>query len=100
MLVIAGIVKVRPELRAEAVKEALEMARATQAEAGCKAYRFSADLEDPNTFLLFEEWENEEALARHFQSAHMAKFNAAAPRLMGGAPSFNRYDVSAKVKMM
>jgi len=100
MLVIAGTIKVKPEMRAEAVKMAVDMMRATLAEAGCKAYRFSNDLEDPNTFLIFEEWEGDEALARHFQSAHMAKFNAAAPRLMAGAPSFNRYDVSGVVKLM
>ena len=100
MLVIAGIVKVKPETRAEAVQAALKMATATRAESGCKTYRFSADLEDPNTIYIFEEWESEEALMRHFQTAHMAEFNGAIPRFLAAPPSINRYDVASMVKMM
>ena len=76
------------------------MTRATASEPGCTAYRFSADLEDPNTFLIFEQWENEAALMSHFQSPHMAEFNAQIPRFLAAPPSINRYEVSAMVKMM
>ena len=100
MLVIAGTVKVRPETRAEAVQAALRMARATIGEPGCTAYRFSADLEDPDTFLIFEQWESEAALMAHFQSPHMAEFNAQIARFLAAPPAINRYDVSAMVKMM
>ena len=41
MLVIAGIVKVKPETRAEAIQAAVKMARATRQEAGCISYGFS-----------------------------------------------------------
>lgn len=100
MLVIAGKVKVKPETRAEAAQAALKMAKATQGEAGCKSYGFYADLEDPNTFLIFEQWENEAALMAHFQSPHMAEFNSLIPRFLAAPPSIDRYDVSAVVKMM
>jgi len=100
MLVIAGRVKVKPETREEAARAALKMAKATQSEAGCKSYGFYADLEDPNTFLIFEEWDSEEALLRHFQTPHMAEFNAAVPRFLAAPPSINRFDVAAVVKMM
>ena len=100
MLVIAGTIKVKPETRAEAVQAAIKMAKATQQEAGCISYGFSADLEDPNTFLIFEEWDSEEALLRHFQTPHMAEFNAAVPRFLAAPPSINRFDVAAVVKMM
>ena len=95
MIVIAGSVAVRPERRDEAVRVALEMERATRAEAGCHAYRFSAALDDPATFLLFEEWESEEALARHFASAHMAAFQQALPGLLAGPLAIKRYAVSS-----
>jgi len=100
MLVIAGIIKVKPESRAEAVRAAVKMATATHAEPGCTTYRFSADLEDPNTIYIFEEWESDEALMQHFQSPHMAEFNAAIPRFLAAPPSIDRFDVSGKVKMM
>ena len=100
MLVVAGRVRVHAALRDEAVRVALEMAQATQAENGCLSYRFYADLEDPNTFFIFEEWEDEEALARHFQSAHMAAFQRQLPRLLAGPASVKRYEVQAAVAMM
>jgi quinol monooxygenase YgiN len=100
MLVIAGTVKVKPEIRAEAVQAALRMAKASAAEPGCIAYRFSADLEDANTFLIFEQWESEAALTAHFQTPHMAEFNAAIGRFLAAAPAVHRYDVANVVKLI
>lgn len=100
MLVIAGKIKVKPETRAEAAQAALKMVKATLAEPGCKTYGFYAELEDPNTFLIFEVWESEAALMQHFQTPHMAEFNAAAPRYLAAPPSIDRYDVSSVTKMM
>jgi len=95
MIVIAGSVRVRPERRAEAVRVAIEMARATRAEAGCLHYRFYAELEEPDTFFIFEQWESADALARHFQSEHMRTFQSALPGLLAGAPDIRRYEVAA-----
>src|SRR5512145_3354054 len=100
MLVVAGRVQVKAELRADAVRVALEMARATQAEAGCRSYRFYSDLEDPNTFFIFEEWEDEAALMQHFTTPHMAAFQRELPRFLAGAPSIMRYQVAAADRMM
>ena len=100
MLIVSGRVPVKPERRAEAVAAAVKMAAATRAEAGCKSYGFYSDLADPNVFLIYEEWESEAALTAHFQTPHMAEFNAAIPGLIAGPPSVNRYDVSGVVKMM
>jgi quinol monooxygenase YgiN len=94
MIVIAGSVTVRAERRDEAVQIALRMAAASRAEAGCVEYRFYADLADPNTFFLFEHWENEAALARHFQTPHMAEFQEQLPGLLVGASKVRRYVVS------
>ncbi|RDJ94345.1 hypothetical protein B4Q13_15050 [Lacticaseibacillus rhamnosus] len=79
--------QVKPEARAEAAQAALKMSRASEAEAGCKSYRFYADLEDPNTFLIFEQWEDEGALLAHFQTPHMAEFNGLIPRFLAAPPS-------------
>jgi quinol monooxygenase YgiN len=55
---------------------AREVARASKAENGCKEYVFSTDLDVRTTFYLLEQWESEEALQRHYQSPHFAKFAA------------------------
>ena len=99
MIVIAGSVPIRPDARADAVHAALAMARATQAESGCISYRFSADLADPNTFLVFEEWASEEALAAHFTSPHMRTFREQIPRFVAGPPHLFRYAVGDRTVM-
>ena len=99
MIVIAGQVAVRPERRDEAVRAALAMAEATRRENGCISYRFSSDLADPNTILIFEEWENEEALGRHFETPHMGVFRAALPQLLAGSPTVKRYVVQSVSQM-
>jgi quinol monooxygenase YgiN len=95
MIVIAGKVAVRPDRRDEAVRVALAMADATRKEAGCIAYQFSADLADPNTVFIFEEWENAEVLARHFQTEHLRAFRAELPGLVAGPSTIKRYEIAA-----
>ncbi|MEO8605951.1 MAG: putative quinol monooxygenase, partial [bacterium] len=76
MLIVAGHIQIRPERRDEAVAVAVKMMRATAQESGCRTYRFTGDLENPNLFHLFEEWEDAAALAAHFKAPHMTEFNA------------------------
>ena len=100
MLIVSGTVKVRPETRAEAAEAARKMVRATRSEPGCKSYGFYSHLDDPNAFLIFEVWESETALEQHFQSPHMAEFNAAIPRFLAAPPAIHRYEVSGVTKLM
>lgn len=95
MIVVAGKVAIRPERREDAIRAALAMAEATRKEAGCLTYQFSADLADPSTILIFEEWESDEALTRHFQTEHMRVFRAGLPQLLAGPPSIKRYAVAS-----
>lgn len=74
MIMIGGDMKINPAHRDEAVQAMIAMNAASQAESGCITYEFSADLEAADTFHLFEIWENEEALAGHGQTPHMATF--------------------------
>jgi quinol monooxygenase YgiN len=99
MIVIAGTVRIRPEKREEAVQAAVAMAEASRAEAGCVSYGFWADLVDPATFLVFEEWESEEALARHFQTEHMRVFRERLPTLVAGGLAIKRYAVASASPM-
>lgn len=95
MIVVAGRVKVKPEAREEAVRAAVAMSRATEREAGCLSYRFYSDVEDPDTFFVFEEWESAEALAAHFETSHMKVFREVLPRLVAGGMEIKQYEVSS-----
>jgi len=99
MLVIAGRIRVKPERREDAARLALEVARETVKEAGCRSYRFYGDLEDPGLFFIFEEWDGPEALAQHFTTPHMARFMIEVPALVAGPLDLKRYEVSAVAPM-
>ena len=95
MIVIAVTIPVKPAAREEARTLFTVLEAATRQEAGCLNYTFYADRNDPNTLFLFEEWESEEALANHYQTAHMKEFTPHAPTILSGTPSAKRYTVTA-----
>ncbi|SRR5713101_2654484 len=99
MIVISGSIPIKPEHCEEAKKLALWMAEETHKEAGCITYRFSSDLADPNTLMIFEEWESEEALGRHFKTEHMKRFQQQAPKLLAGKLSAKKYTVSSAASL-
>ncbi len=95
MIVIAGRIRIKPGTQADATRAARDMVAATRPEAGCVSYAFYADLEDPCAFFIFEEWENDEALARHFATPHMAAFQAQVLTFIAASPEIKRYVVSS-----
>lgn len=95
MLVVAGHVCIDPAHREEAVAAARTMMEATCREPGCRSYVFSADLDDPARFRLFEEWESAEALEAHFATPHMAAFQKAMGGLGVREMAVQRYEVSS-----
>jgi quinol monooxygenase YgiN len=94
MIVIAGQIQLDPAKREPAIAAAREMMEETRKEEGCISYTFSADLDDPGRFRIFEEWQDDAALGAHFGSPHMARFQQA----MGGfgirEMAVQRYEVS------
>jgi quinol monooxygenase YgiN len=95
MIVIAGRISIDPANRDKAVAAAIEMMEATCKEKGCLTYAFSADLVDPGTFRIFEEWESTDALNAHFASPHMARFQSVVPTLGVRDMAIQRYEVAS-----
>src|SRR5215472_16575626 len=77
MIIVEGFVQLAPGEMERLRPVAVEMLGETRKEAGCLAYAFATDVNDPNTVRIIERWESEDALTRHFATPHMAKFNAA-----------------------
>ena len=69
------------------------MATASRAEHGCISYEFYVGLSDPNTLLLFQEWESVEALQGHFETDHMEEFLKVLPDVLDGEVATKRYEV-------
>ncbi|MBW4459631.1 MAG: antibiotic biosynthesis monooxygenase [Nodosilinea sp. WJT8-NPBG4] len=52
------------------------MINASLAEDGCIDYAYSIDVLDPTIMRIIERWRDRAALAAHFQTRHMAEWNA------------------------
>ncbi|MDX1650526.1 MAG: putative quinol monooxygenase [Myxococcota bacterium] len=95
MLVVAGHVVIDPAKREEAMEAARAVMAETRKEPGCRSYVFAADLEDPGRFLVFEEWESDEALRAHFGTPHMATFQKAMAGFGVREMQVQRYEVAS-----
>lgn len=67
-VVISAQIDLDPAQREEALKSAKPHIDAALAQDGCIMYDWSADGNNPARVNVFEEWESEEALARHFEN--------------------------------
>jgi quinol monooxygenase YgiN len=95
VIIVHGSIPIRPDVRERALELARVMAEATQMEPGCISYDFYLGLSDPNTLMLFQEWETMEALMKHFQTPHMEDFLRALPDLVSGEIITRRYAVQS-----
>ncbi|MBC8103151.1 MAG: antibiotic biosynthesis monooxygenase [Cytophagales bacterium] len=94
MLIVAGLIHVKPEAHAVAVEAMSEVMAETRKEAGCISYTFSPDFTDPGLFHLFEEWESQEQLSAHFEAPHIAAFRRRQPEFVARPGEVKIYIVS------
>ena len=95
MIIVHGSFPLRAERRERALQLAKRMAEATQLEQGCISYEFFIGLSDPNTLMLFQEWETMDALMAHFQTEHMDEFLKELPEVVNGEITTRRYAVQS-----
>jgi len=93
MIVVTGRALIKIEKLAEAVTAAAEMSQLSQQEPGCISYRLYSNPQEPIEFFLFEEWESQADLDRHFESEHFRRFSAMLPDLVDDAMVMRRYEV-------
>lgn len=94
MIIVTARIRVKKDAREKAIRLAREFAASSRREPGCIDYRFYADLADPNTFFLFEQWESFEALQAHFESPNMDRFNTRLPALLDGEVVVERFEAT------
>ncbi len=95
MIVVNARIPSTPE-NIDAMREAIvTMQKASLAEDGCEDYNFSVEVGDPSVMRVTERWTSQEALAAHFQTPHMAAFQATMAANPGpGAPDIHFYDAT------
>ena len=95
MIIVHGTIPLKPDARDRALELARRMADATRTEAGCISYDFYIGLSDPNTLMLFQEWETMDCLMDHFQTDHMDAFLKELPEIVSGEITTRRYAVQS-----
>ena len=94
MIVVNARIQITPEA-VEALREAIiAMQTASLAEDGCEDYNFAVELADPGVLRITERWTGMEALAAHFQTAHMAEFLAAMQAQPPGESAAHFYEAT------
>lgn len=76
MIVVQGRARIHPDDLATLREAAQAMIAATRAEPGCIAYAYGEDMHEPGLIHVSERWRDDAALQAHFQTPHMAAFNA------------------------
>ncbi|MDH3706689.1 MAG: antibiotic biosynthesis monooxygenase [Acidimicrobiia bacterium] len=74
MIIIAGTIQIDPAKTDEAMDAAKICMQATHQEAGNEAYVFSLDPIEPGLVHVFEKWADDDSLASHLGTPHMAEF--------------------------
>ncbi|MAZ45401.1 MAG: hypothetical protein CMD74_01690 [Gammaproteobacteria bacterium] len=95
MIIVHGTIPILSIHRDKALELARKMVDATRQEKGCISYDFYVGLSDPNTLMLFQEWENMESLMNHFQTSHMEHFLRELPNVVSGDIITRRYSVES-----
>jgi len=76
MILVTGSFRIPVARRTEAAEAMERVIAETLRERGCFAYSYSEDVREPGLFRVSEQWESREALAAHFASPHMTRWQA------------------------
>jgi quinol monooxygenase YgiN len=99
MIVVVGRVQTNADKREDLIRIGQAVAQASRAEAGCISYRVYEDTEVENDFVFVEEWENGEALQRHFATAHIAEFMGAILESVVSAPDVKFHTIESSMDL-
>jgi quinol monooxygenase YgiN len=67
-------------------------------EPGCTRYVFAAALADPSRYMLFSEWDSQEALDAHYRSEAFADFQLSLDGLLARPSELTVYPVESAVR--
>ncbi|WP_410768765.1 putative quinol monooxygenase [Fontibacillus sp. BL9] len=82
MIIIHAEMKVNREAEAEFLESVQELIEASRAEAGNVSYKLLKDTDQDDTYLMIEQWKDQEAVAAHNASSHFQAFVAQAPKYL------------------
>jgi quinol monooxygenase YgiN len=93
-IILAGTIRIAPESLAELRPHLRAQVEGSRAEPGCLDYALSEDPLDPGLIRVWEHFIDEDALAFHRASPHMAAWRASFPELGIHDRRMSSFDVS------
>jgi quinol monooxygenase YgiN len=94
VLLVIGRVSCDAEKRDRLVALLERMQDDSRREEGCLRYGFFAAVEDPLSFVAVEEWEDREALDRHFAEPHLRQFTTELLELISERPEVAIHEIA------
>ncbi|WP_068617930.1 putative quinol monooxygenase [Paenibacillus tuaregi] len=82
MIIIHAEMKVNREAEAEFLESVQELIESSRAEAGNVSYQLLKDTDQDNTYLMVEQWKDQEAVEAHNASSHFQAFVTKAPKYL------------------
>ena len=95
-LIVAGTVRVPPQNMETLRPHMLVMMTATRAEDGCETYGYAEDVAERGLIHIFEIWRDQDALAAHARTQHMAAWRAAGAELGVSDRRIVAYEVASQ----
>ena len=71
MVIVAGVVVLKPDTLETLRPDMLQMIAASRAEPGCRCYSYGIDVADQSVVRVYEEWESRAHLEAHVDTDHL-----------------------------
>ena len=91
MIIMQGSIPIKSGQFDRALAMAHDLIAATRGKAGCITYEFYRGLSDPDTLVVFQEWESMDALMNHLSSAYVESFLRRLPEISNCGIMTRRY---------
>jgi quinol monooxygenase YgiN len=99
MLIVAGEIRMQSGTRDQFLEAVRPMVAASILEEGCRTYAFTPDPDDDDLIRLYELWDDEDAIAGHVASDHMAAWVEARAALPILSVDIMKYTVTEGVPL-
>ena len=91
VIVMQGSIPIKSGQFDHALSMVKHLVQATMGEEGCVTYEFYRALAEPDTLVLFQEWESMDALMNHLSTPHVEAFLRRLPEITDGGITTRRY---------
>lgn len=84
MILVTAVIQAKPGKRNKLISKSRNVVEFTRLESGNISYSLYASTENEDVLLMFEQWENMDALRSHTQTEHFKAFGAAIEEFLAG----------------